>query len=124
MDSQVKKKIVDFLDVRFNLNEQTYEPYRKPSNEPIYINIQSNHPSNIIADILKAITKRLVNISYNKNVFDRNVSIYQATLKNSGFDGKITFNDQSEQANNVNIEELNQARKRKRVTKGTTHLTL
>ena len=123
MDSQVKKKI-DFLDVRFNLNEQTYEPYRKPSNEPIYINIQSNHPSNIIADILKAITRRLVNISYNKNVFDRNVSIYQATLKNSGFDGKITFNDQSEQANNVNIEELNQARKRKRVTKGTTHLTL
>ena len=123
MDSQVKKKI-DFLDVRFNLNEQTYEPYRKPNNEPIYINIQSNHPSNIIADILKAITKRLVNISYNKNVFDRNVGIYQATLKNSGFDGKITFNDQSEQANNVNIEELNQARKRKRVTKGTTHLTL
>ena len=121
---QVNKKIVDFLDVRFNLNEQTYEPYRKPNNEPVYINIQSNHPSNIIADTPKAISKCLVNITCNKNVFDRNVSIYQATLKNSGFDGKITFNDQSEQANNVNIEELNQARKRKRVTKGTTHLTL
>ena len=124
MDSQVNKKIVDFLDVRFNLNEQTYEPYRKPNNEPIYISIQSNHPPNIIADILKAISKRLVNISCNKNVFDRNVGIYQATLKNSGFNGKITYNDQSEQANNVNIEEANQARKGKRATKGTTHLTL
>ena len=31
----------------------------------------------------------------------------------SGFDGKITYNNQSEQANNVNTEEANQARKRK-----------
>ena len=112
---EVNKKIVDFLDVRFNLNEQTYEPYRKPNNEPVYINIQSNHPPNIIADIPKAISKRLTNISCNKNVFDRNVDIYQTALKNSGFDGKVTYNDQSEQGNNVNIEEANQARKRKRV---------
>ena len=40
--------------------------------------------------------------------------MYQITLKNSGFDGTITYNDQSEQANNVNIEEANQARKCKR----------
>ena len=67
----------------------------------------------MIADIPKAISKHLTNISCNKIVFDRNVGIYQAALKNSGFDGKITYNDQSEQANNVNIEEANQARKRK-----------
>ena len=30
------------------------------------------------------------------------------------FDGTITYNDQGEQANNVNTEEANQARKRKR----------
>ena len=71
---KVNKKIVDFLDVRFNLNEQTYEPYRKPNNEPVYINIQSNHPPNIIADIPKAISKRLTNISCNKNAFDRNAA--------------------------------------------------
>ena len=78
---EVNKKIADFLDVRFNLNEQTYETYRKPNNEPVYINIQSNHPPNIIADIEKAVYKRLTNISCNKNVFDRNVGIYQAALK-------------------------------------------
>ena len=39
----------------------------------------------------------------------------QTTLKNSGIDGTIiTYNDQSEQANNVNIEEANQARNIKR----------
>ena len=98
-----------FLDLRFNLNEQTYEPYRKPNNEPVYVDIRSNHPSNIITDIPKAIPKRFTNISFNKNVFDRN-----AALKNNGFDGKITYNDQSEQAYNVNIEEANQATERKR----------
>ena len=72
---EINKKIVDFLDVRFNLNEQTYEPYRMPNNEPVYINKQSNHPPNIIADIPKALCKRLTNISCNKNVFDGNVDI-------------------------------------------------
>ena len=112
--SEVSKKIIDFLDVQFNLNDQTYEPYRKLNNELVYINKQSNHPPNIIADIIKAISKHLTNISYNKNVFDRNIDIYQTALKYSGFHGTITYNDQSEQANNVNIEATNQARKRER----------
>ena len=52
-------------------------------------------------------------MSYNKNVFDRNVYKYQTALKNSGINGTMTYNDQSEQANNVIKEEPNQARKRK-----------
>ena len=111
---EVNKKIVNFIDVRFNLNNQTYEPYRKPNNEPVYINKQSNHPPNIMVDIPKAISTRLTSISCNKNVFGRNVDIYQTGLKDSSFDKTITYNDQSEQANNVNIEEANQARKGKR----------
>ena len=81
---EVNKKIVDFLDVRFNLNDQTYELYRKPNNELVYINKQSNHPPNIIADIPKAISERLTNISCNKNVLDRNIDIYQTALKDNG----------------------------------------
>ena len=78
--SQVNKKIIDFQHVRFNLNDQTYEPYRKPNNKPVYINKQSNHPPNIIADTPKAISKRLTSISCNKNVFDRNADMYQTAL--------------------------------------------
>ena len=78
---EVNKKIVDFLEVRFNLNDQTYKPYRKLNNEPGYINKQSNHPPNIIADISKAISKRLTSISCNKNFFNRNVDIHQTALK-------------------------------------------
>ena len=74
---EINKKIVDILDVRFNLNDQTYQPYRKLNNEPVYINKQSNHPTNIIADIPKAISKRLTNISYKKKVFNMNADINQ-----------------------------------------------
>ena len=52
---EVNKKIVDFFDVRFNLNDQTYEPYRKPNNDPVYINKHYNHPPNIINEVPKAI---------------------------------------------------------------------
>ena len=37
-------KIVDFLDVTFDLSKETYFPYKKPGNHPLYINTQSNHP--------------------------------------------------------------------------------
>ena len=73
---EINKKIVDFPDVRFNSNDQTYEPYRKLSNGSVYINKQSNHPPNA-ADTPKTISKRLTNISCYKNVFDRNVYKYQ-----------------------------------------------
>ena len=108
-----KQKDSNFLDVRLDLNDQTYEPCRKSSSEPVYSNKQSNHPPNITGNIAKAISKRLTNISYNKNIFNRNIDIYQPALKDSGFDGTVTYNDQIEQASNVNIEEANQARKRK-----------
>ena len=81
---EVHKKIVDLLDVRFNLNDHAYEPCSKPNIEPVYINKQSNHSPNIIADIPKAISERLTNISCNKNVLDRNIDIYQTALKDNG----------------------------------------
>ena len=74
---------------------------------------KSNHSPNIIADIPKAISKRLTNVWCNENVFDRNVDIYQTALKNNGFDGTITYNDQSKHAKHAIIE-VNPARKRKR----------
>ena len=41
---QTNQKIVNYLDVTFDLNNGSYKPYRKPDNTPLYINVQSNHP--------------------------------------------------------------------------------
>ena len=44
-------KPVDFLDVRFDLINNTYRHFRKPNSEPVYIHKQSNHPSNILKEL-------------------------------------------------------------------------
>ena len=40
-------KIVNYLDVTFDLTNGTYCPYRKPNDHPQYINTKSNHPNYI-----------------------------------------------------------------------------
>ena len=39
---------VNFLDVTLNLTLGKYQPYNKPDNNPLYMNIVSNHLPNII----------------------------------------------------------------------------
>ena len=41
-------KVVNFLDVTFDLNKETYQPFSKPNSQPVYVNTKSNHPPNII----------------------------------------------------------------------------
>ena len=41
-------KIVNYLDVTFNLNYGTFRPYHKPDDQIQYIHTESNHPPNII----------------------------------------------------------------------------
>ena len=58
--SETNLKIVNFLDVSLNLNTGTHEPYNKPSNNPLYININLNHAPEIynIYKSLKKYTKK------------------------------------------------------------------
>ena len=44
---ECKLKVVNYLDVTFNLNDGSYRPYRKPNDETHYIHIQSDHPPSI-----------------------------------------------------------------------------
>ena len=48
-------KVVNYLDVTFNLNDVTYQPYQKPDNIIQYIHVESNHSSTIIKQIPKTI---------------------------------------------------------------------
>ena len=41
-------KIVNYLDLTFNLNDGTYKPYKKSNNEMKYIHVDSYHPPSII----------------------------------------------------------------------------
>ena len=46
--AQSNLEIVTYLDVTLNLTTAKYYPYRKPDNNPLYINAKSNHPPSII----------------------------------------------------------------------------
>ena len=65
-DLQIKcnMKIVNYLDITFNLNDGTYKPYSKPNENTNYINKESNHPPNVIKQLPTSIEKRIVNERY------------------------------------------------------------
>ena len=83
--------------------------------------IKCNHSPNIINEVPKAISKRLTSISCNKNVFDRNIGIYNSALKNSSFDQTLTYDEQDEPTRDSVNEESKQTRKHKRNIICTTH---
>ena len=46
-------KIVNYLAVTFNLNDDTYKPYKNPNDETKYTHVDSDHPPSIIKQIPK-----------------------------------------------------------------------
>ena len=44
IEIETNVKIVNYLDVTFNLANNTYKPYRKPNDNLLYIRSSSNHP--------------------------------------------------------------------------------
>ena len=67
---EANAKIVNFLDVTFDLNTGIYKPYMKDNDTPVYVNCSSNHPPAVLKNILLGVNRRLSRISASKEVFD------------------------------------------------------
>ena len=91
--SKANLKVVEFLDVVFDLQSDTYRPFLKPGDRPLYVNKQSNHPPSILKNIPLAINKRLCDISSSKEVFDQAVPLYQTALSQAGYDHKLEYSE-------------------------------
>ena len=61
---------VNFLDVKFNLRNESYQPYKKPNDELKYINVLSNHPPQILKQLTVTISDRLSRNSSNELIFN------------------------------------------------------
>ena len=92
-------KIVNFLDVTFNLSTNSYQPYKKPNDRPVYINTMSNHPLNVVKALPESISKRISNISSNKEMFETSAPCYNNALSSSGYKEKLVY--KAEPANNI-----------------------
>ena len=70
-------KVVNYLEVTFNLNDETYKPYTKPNNEIKYIHRNSNHPLSAIWQVPLSMESRLSTISFNEKIFQEAARPYQ-----------------------------------------------
>ena len=88
---QSNLKSVDYLDITLNLTNRRFQPYRKPNNEPLYINTKSNHPTTVIKQIPAAINSRLPALSSNKESFDKAKPFYDKALRSSRFNESLHY---------------------------------
>ena len=84
-------QVTDFLDVTFDLRTDKYYLYRKDNNQLLYFNKQSNHPPTITKQMPSMISRRISDISCNKEYFDKAAPPYKNALKVSGFNENIEF---------------------------------
>lgn len=91
---QTNMKIVNYLDVTFDLTNSNYRPYRKPNNEPQYISTKSNHAPNIFKQLPASINRRISDNSCNERVFNKAKPIYDTALKTSGYTETLTYDKQ------------------------------
>ena len=73
------------------MTDGTYKPYRKPNDEPLYINGLSNHPPAIVKQLPSSINKRINKLSCNKQTFDASSQLYNDALRQSNFDETLTY---------------------------------
>ena len=84
-------KIVNFLDVTFNLENETFQPFLKPNNIPQYVHNRSNHPPSVLANIPASVNKRLSSISSDEKMFESAAPIYQEAIEKSGYSYQLKF---------------------------------
>jgi hypothetical protein len=113
--AQVNHQSVNFLLVTFNLAEERYQPYRKPDNEPIYIDSRSNRPPAIIRQLPKSINHRISNLSSDQQTFNSSASTYENALRPSNYDFNLQYNaTPSSKTDAPNNESCTSQPKRKR----------
>ena len=93
-------KVVNYLDVTFNLNDGTYRPYQKPDNIIQYMHVKSNLFPNTIKQISKTIEKRLSQLSSNEEIFNESAPFYEEKLHQSGYQQKLKYNTKTHSKRN------------------------
>ena len=89
--AEVNHQLVNFLDVTFNLKDGSYSPYRKPDNNPLYIDKRSNHPPSITKHLPASINRRISSLSSSELAFDSVANVYEVALHKSNYNGKLEY---------------------------------
>ena len=85
------KTSINFLDINFCLNSESYQAYRKPNDEPLYINRNSNHPPTILSRLPQTISKRISSLTSNYELFSKAAPMCNAALENAGYTERVNY---------------------------------
>ena len=91
MDVKCNLKIVDYLDISFDLNTSIYKPFNKPNNKPLYINASSNHPTSVLKQIPKSVSAKITVNSCNEDIFCKSAPFYDSISQDCGFNESIKY---------------------------------
>ena len=75
----------NFPNLTYDLTEGIYKPFRKPNDDPVYINRSSNHPPSIICELPHSINRWINLLSCNKETLDKAAQTYNDALKRTDF---------------------------------------
>uniref|UniRef100_A0A0L8FQN0 PH domain-containing protein n=1 Tax=Octopus bimaculoides TaxID=37653 RepID=A0A0L8FQN0_OCTBM len=82
---------VDFLDVTFDLVSGTYKPYHKPNERLSYISTSSCQPPIVFMNLVKGVSKRILNLSSSQDIFNVATLYYNEALALNGFKDHIFY---------------------------------
>ena len=82
---------VNYLDINLNLINESYRPYRKNNDIPVYISKHSNHPPTVKKGLVGMIGKRISDLSSSEEIFDSVAPLYNQGLRNAGFNEDIKY---------------------------------
>ena len=85
------KTSINFVDINFCFNSESYQPYRKPNDELLYIKRNWNNPPTILSRLPQTISKRISSLSSNYELFSRAAPIYNAALENAGYAERVKY---------------------------------
>ena len=66
---QASLLIVNFFDIQLNLGTSTDKPYRKPDNNPVYLDKISNFFKTVLEQLPKSVEKRISNVYHRIKMF-------------------------------------------------------
>ena len=82
--STANLKVIQFLDITLDLENEVFKPYIKPGDRPLYVSSDSNHPPSILKNIPLSINRRLSSISANREIVNAAAPLFQAELDRFG----------------------------------------
>ena len=89
--AEITHQSVNFLDVTFNLRDESYQPYRKPNNDPLFIDSRSNHPPAITKQLPTSVNMRISQLSSNQEAFSKTAPLYEAALRRSNYQADLKY---------------------------------